>query len=328
MEPQDFESRTALVEAGQVGERLDRFVAVTWPEITRSRAKRLILDAFVLVNDEPARVAEKLREGDEVELTLPPPAQLTALPEEIPLDLVYEDEEVLVVNKPAGLVVHPAPGHPGGTLLNALLWHSEELAGAGKSFRPGLVHRLDKDTSGLLMVAKSEQAQAELQRQIQERTASRRYLALLWGSPRWDSTTITASLGRHPTERKRFAVQDNGRHAITELEVLERYGFCSLVEARLQTGRTHQIRIHCLHAGHPVVADPVYGPQAPTKANLGQAQVTFNRLFKALPGQALHAYKLAFNHPRTGQRLEFESSPPAPLAELIAYLRGLSEVRE
>ena len=327
MAQSDYKTRTASVDAGQAGERLDRFVAATWPDVTRSHAKKLILEAFVLVNDEPVRVAEKLREGDEVELTLPPPEQLAAAPEPIPLTLVFEDSTVLVVDKPAGLVVHSAPGHASGTLVNALLWHSQELAGVGESFRPGLVHRLDKDTSGLLMVAKTEQAQAALQRQIQERSASRRYLALLWGNPKWDSTTITAPLGRHPTDRKRFAVQDSGRHAVTELEVLERYGFCCLVEARLQTGRTHQIRIHCLHAGYPVLADPVYGPQAPTRANLGQPQAEFSRLFKALPGQALHAYKLAFDHPKSGKRLQFECAPPGPLAKLIAFLRGLLEAR-
>jgi 23S rRNA pseudouridine1911/1915/1917 synthase len=239
--------------------------------------------------------------------------------EAIPLDLVFEDEELLVLNKPKGLVVHPAPGHRSGTLVNAVLGHTgDELAASG-SDRPGIVHRLDKDTSGLMVVAKSDRAHAALQAQIQARSAERRYLGLVRGTPRFERATVDAPIGRHPTDRKRMAVIPPGsrhtsREARTDLKVLERFPLMTLLEARLQTGRTHQIRVHCAYIHLPVVGDETYGPRRTDRDLHLTAEV--RKAVEALEGQALHAYRLAFDHPATGERLQF-LSPPSPDFQLL-----------
>ncbi len=317
------------------GERLDRFLAGL-PDLglTRARVQRLIERQLVLVEGRPARAAQRVRPGERVEVVVPPPQPLEARPEEIPLDVVYEDADLLVINKPRGLVVHPAPGHPGGTLVNALLARCPGLRAAGWStpaqgadgtwgevIRPGIVHRLDKDTTGLLVVAKTPEAHLSLSRQLKERQVRREYLALVRGQPP-DEGTVDAPIGRHPVHRQRMAVVAGGRPARTHYRVLERFpppggegrrsGY-ALLAVRLETGRTHQIRVHLAHAGHPVAGDPVYGGR---RGELG------------LEGQALHAARLAFVHPRTGEPVEFSAPPPPDLAAALATLRGTAEEEE
>jgi 23S rRNA pseudouridine1911/1915/1917 synthase len=241
---------------------------------------------------------------------MPPPEPLPHLvPQPIPLDVLYEDPHLIVLNKPAGLTVHPAPGNRDGTLVNGLLHHCPDLPGIGGEMRPGIVHRLDKDTTGCIVIAKSQEALVRLQVQIQKRVASREYLAVVHGRPPGEEGTITAPIGRHPVDRKRYAVvsDDSGRHARTHWRLLERLGDHSLLSFRLDTGRTHQIRVHCAHMGHPIVGDPLYS--------------RCRRLPLALPGQALHAARLGLNHPISGERMVFEAPPPAVFTRLLGLLR-------
>ncbi len=323
MSAPEVETRVAQVGQDQAGLRFDQCAAALWEDLSRSQAKKLIQQGLLLLNGQPARCAQKVKAGDELELNLPLVPEFSLVPQPIPLEILYEDEALLVVNKPTGLVVHPAPGHPDGTLVNALLWHSERLAESAEPFRPGLVHRLDKDTSGLLVVAKREDVQADLQRQIQARSAQRTYLALVWGRPKFEELRHEAPIARHPVHRKQFTVRPTGRPAVTLFKVRERFSTITLLEAVLQTGRTHQIRVHCTHLGHPVVGDPVYGASSPNRANLGKHQSRFNALFAALPGQALHAWRLAFDHPLSHKRLEFEAPLPEPFANLVDFLQNL-----
>jgi 23S rRNA pseudouridine1911/1915/1917 synthase len=245
-------------------------------------------------------------------------------PEARPQDVVYEDEHLLVIDKPKGLVVHPAPGHAGGTLVNAVLAHAgEDLTGIGGVERPGIVHRLDKDTSGLMVVAKTEPAYHSLQAQIAERTAERRYVAVVHGSARFERAAVDAPIGRHPTDRKKMGVIRPGsshthREARTDLRVLERFPGFTFLEARLQTGRTHQIRVHCAYIHLPVVGDATYGPKNPTRSP--HLDPAVRAAMQALDGQALHAYRLSFDHPVTGERLQFLSPPSADLRRLLDAL--------
>jgi 23S rRNA pseudouridine1911/1915/1917 synthase len=295
------------------GVRLDRYLADHVPELSRSAAQRLIDGGQVTVNGEPARASHKLKPGEVIVALLPGEESLALMPEAIPLSIVYEDRDLLVVDKPAGLVVHPAPGHTGGTLVNALLAYSSELAASGDE-RSGIVHRLDRDTSGLILVAKSEKVRRALQRQFKERQVHKAYLALLGGhlQPAWGR--IEAPLGRDPDHRQRMAVLPGGREAITEYHALEQFAHTSglaagdytLVEAEPLTGRTHQIRVHFASIGHPVVGDTVYGRRK-------------HRL--PVPRQFLHARRLGFKHPRTGQRMELEASLPQDLFSVLELLR-------
>lgn len=289
------------------GLRLDRFLAERAElGLSRSRLQQLIRERRVLVDGRPARPAEAVRGGSRVWVQVPPPEPMAAAPEPIPLDVVYEDPDLLVIHKPRGMVVHPAPGHRSGTLVNALLAHCRDLAGVGGALRPGLVHRLDRDTTGLLVVAKTEPAYRHLAGQLKRREMERRYLALVHGVPPAEGT-VDAPIGRDPRRRIRMAVVPDGRPARTHFRVLEAFGDrYALVEARLETGRTHQIRVHLAAIGHPVVGDPLYGGRDRT---LG------------LAGQALHAYRLAFTHPRTGERMTFEVPPPADMAAALERLR-------
>lgn len=278
------------------------------PELTRSRIRNLIEDELVLINRRPAtKAGAKLKDGDQVEITLPEPQELLLQGEEIPLEILYEDDDLLVINKPRGLVVHPSQTSPTGTLVHGLMGRRTTLSGIGGVLRPGIVHRLDKDTSGLIMVAKSDLAHHSLQQQIQKRTAKRKYLALVHGNLKEDSGTIEAPIGRHPVDRKKMAVVQNGRPSITHWKVLERFkGKYALLECSLETGRTHQIRVHMAYNQHPVVGDPLYGIK----------REEFN-----LSGQILHAYRLDFTHPRNGQPLHFEAPPPKEFADLLELLR-------
>jgi 23S rRNA pseudouridine1911/1915/1917 synthase len=331
-----IEERHRELIGDRSGGRLDAFVAARVSQISRSAARRLIEAGAISVNGDPAEPSYKVRPGDVIEIDYTAPREhLDRIePEPIPLDIVYEDDHLLVVNKEKGMVVHPAPGAWTGTLVNALIAHCGNLAERGGRVRPGIVHRLDKDTSGLMVVAKTDAAHASLGRQVQSRTARRRYLALVWGDPKWDEKKVDAPIGRHPVDRKRMAVLDDAalrgrtlrrREAQTRLRVLERYGVMALVEAELATGRTHQIRVHCAHLGHPVVGDAVYGG-AGCGAVSGGAKHTsdpvLDRLVAELDGQALHAAYLSFTHPHTGERVEHTCPVRDEMQRLIEHLRS------
>lgn len=293
--------------------RLDKFLAEQVPELSRSAAQRLIADDQVTVDGEPAKPSHKVRTGEEIVVLLPAEQPTQLLPEPIALDIVYEDQVLLVVDKPAGMVVHPAPGHPAGTLVNAVLAHCPELAGS-EDDRPGIVHRLDRDTSGLILVAKSERVRRTLQRQFKERQVHKAYWALLNGhlQPAWGR--IEAAIGRDPQHRQRMAIQAGGRDAVTEYHVLEQFahpvgpaaGEYTLAEVEPVTGRTHQIRVHFASIGHAVVGDAVYGRR---------------RTSLPLPRQFLHARRLRFKHPLSGQRMELEAPLPEELAVVLDLLR-------
>ena len=290
--------------ADRAHERLDRFVARRLPELTRSRVRRLIDQGFVTIDGRPAaKAGVALDEGRRVQVTLPPPAPLELEPEPIPLRIVYEDADLLVVDKQPGLAVHPSPGHSRHTLVHAVLAHCPDLSGIGGVLRPGIVHRLDKDTSGLIIVAKHDAAHVSLARQLKERKVEKTYLALVEGRITPPKGVIEAPIARDPRRRKRMAVVDGGRDARTRYRVLREVAGRSLVEVRPETGRTHQIRVHLAAIGHPIVGDPLYG-----KRSLGR--------------QFLHAQRLAFRHPRTGERLELEAPLAEDLRRALAELEG------
>ena len=270
------------------GTRLDSFLAAALPDVTRSAAARLIETGQATVNGKAVSKSCKLSGGEEIAVTLPEPEPIEALPQNIPLDVVYEDADVIVVNKPVGLVVHPAPGHPDGTLVNALLYHcGSTLSGVGGALRPGIVHRIDRDTSGLIIAAKNDAAHQALSAQLQDHTLARTYEAVVTGNLREDHGTVAAPIGRHHTDRKKMAVTDHGgKPAVTHWEVLERFPGYTHVRCRLETGRTHQIRVHMAHIGHPIYGDTVYGAKKPVPG---------------LTGQCLHAVGLRFVHPGTGE---------------------------
>ena len=287
--------------------RIDVFTAKT-ADITRSRAAGLIAGGNVLINGKPAAKNSKVKEGDRVEITLPDPEVYNAEPENIPLDIVYEDGDLLVVNKPKGMVVHPASGNYSGTLVNALMYHcGESLSGINGVMRPGIVHRIDKNTSGLLMVAKNDFAHNKLAEQIKEHSFTREYEAVVYGSLKSESGVIDAPIGRHPVKRKQMAVvYENSKSAVTHYEVIERLEGFTHIKLRLETGRTHQIRVHMAYIGHPVAGDEVYGPK---------------KVIKELCGQCLHAKKIGFVHPRTGEYMEFDSPLPEYFVNFLRRLR-------
>lgn len=300
--------RTIIVEDDQIGERIDTVIALTIDSLTRSAVQKLISDGNVLVNDAPVVKNYKAKSGDIVKVTIPVPVLLNAEPQDISLDIVYEDDDLLVVNKPKGMVVHPAPGNLDGTLVNALMFHcGDSLSGINGVIRPGIVHRIDKDTSGLLIVAKNDFAHLNLAEQIKEHSFTRKYKAVVHGNIKDDEGTIDAPLGRSPKDRKKMAVTDkNSRNAVTHFTVLERFGSYTFVECKLETGRTHQIRVHMAYKGHPVAGDTVYGPKNTPKELLGQC---------------LHAGLIGFIHPRTGEYLEFEAPLPEYFENFLKKLR-------
>ena len=293
-----------IVDEGTAGERLDRFLAGREPEVSRSHIQKLIESGCVLVNGRTAKANAKLREGDAVETELPEAQELEILPEDIPLDILYEDSDVIVINKARGMVVHPAAGAADGTLVNALLHHCEDLSGINGVIRPGIVHRLDKDTSGVMMAAKNDRAHVDLAEQIREKTAQRIYRAIVCGTIAEDRGEIRAPIGRHPTERKKMAVVPGGKEATTLFRVVERFPAHTLVECRLKTGRTHQIRVHMAYIGHPLLGDSKYGKKAPDIA-----------------GQALHSCELSFTHPRTKERMTFAAEMPEDMKAILHALR-------
>lgn len=288
------------------GERLDKYINIE--DFSRSRIQKLIEDGNVLVNGNIAKGRDKLKEGDVIEINVPEAVPLDASPEDIPLDIVYEDKELLVINKPQGMVVHPGAGNFTGTLVNALLYHcGNELSGIGGVARPGIVHRIDKETSGLLLVAKTDTAHQSLSAQIKAKTASREYICITSGNMTIQKGKIDAPIGRHPAIRTKMAVTSkNSKNAVTHFEVKEQLKDASVVECRLETGRTHQIRVHLAYIGHPILGDNVYGAK---ENDFG------------LRGQALHAQRISFIHPTTNEEMEFTCQPPEYFNELIEKLR-------
>ncbi|MBR5260614.1 MAG: RluA family pseudouridine synthase [Oscillospiraceae bacterium] len=289
------------------GERIDALLSHIVPELTRSAAVKLIESGNVLVNGQPIRKNYKCSSGDELQISLPEPESVEIVAQDIPLDVVFEDDDVIVINKPRGMVVHPAPGHPDGTLVNALLHHcGASLSGIGGEIRPGIVHRIDMDTSGLLIVAKNDFAHQHLSAQLSDHSLHRVYEAVVYGRVREDSGKVDAPIGRHPTDRKRMAITDRGgREAVTHYEVIERYNGFTHLRCRLETGRTHQIRVHMEKIGHPLVGDMVYGKKCAAKG---------------LEGQCLHARELKFIHPRTNEQIHLMTELPEYFTAVLAKL--------
>jgi 23S rRNA pseudouridine1911/1915/1917 synthase len=323
--------RTAAVEADQAGFRLDRFLAANFADLSRSRLQALIGEGAVFRAGATIRDGNtRVKPGETYEVRMPAPAPAEPQGQDIPLNVVYEDKDLIVIDKPPGLVVHPAAGNPDGTLVNALIAHcGGSLAGVGGVARPGIVHRLDKDTSGLLVAAKNDRAMASLAKQFAAHVVQRAYNAVVWGSPRLGDGVIKGDIGRNPFDRKRMAVVRNaGKPARTRYRVIERFGnpakpLASLIECRLETGRTHQIRVHLTHLGHPLIGDPSYGKArvAPRPKTEGEARAY--TAANSFPRQALHAWLLGFQHPTTHKEIRFESAWPADFSGLVEALRGL-----
>lgn len=304
--------------ADQAPERLDLFISRQVPELTRSAVQRLIDAGLITVNGAPPRPSLKLKGDERIIIEIPPPAPAVPEAEEIPLAILYEDGDLIVVDKAAGMSVHPGAGTPAGTLVNALLAHCDDLSGIGGEIRPGIVHRIDKDTTGVIVVAKNDRSHLGLANQFKEHTIKRVYVALVYGSPKTDKGRIESVIGRHPTDRKKMSGSArHGRHAVTHWKVIGRYGAVTAVELRLETGRTHQIRVHLSEAGFPLLGDPVYGGSGRIN-NLQDAKL--RALIRELGRQALHARTLGFIHPATGQYLEFSSPLPEDMARIIAHL--------
>jgi len=315
----DHKTHRLVVEAS-AGERLDRFLARRLG-LSRSRCASLIDEGMVRVGGDPAKKSETLRGGEIVEVVVPPPVALDAQPEDLPLDVLYEDEHLLVLDKAPGMVVHPAPGHLRGTLVNALLYRVKDLSGIGGRLRPGIVHRLDKDTSGLMVVAKGDEAHVALSNAIRRREVRRVYLAVAWGHLTESPLTIDAPIGRDPRDRKRMAVVEGGRRALTRVRIRERWPAAELLDVALKTGRTHQIRVHLGYVGHPVVGDPVYGARW-GRGMGGADRVWAKEMQDRAPRQLLHASDLAFSHPVSGKEMRFHAEPPQDMAAVVRWARG------
>ena len=295
------------ITAEESGERIDALLARALPSLSRSQVQKLLEQGMVTLNGRELKKNFRCSAGEGYEVLLPEPAELPLIPQNIPLDVVYEDEDLIVVNKARGLVVHPAPGHPDGTLVNALLWHcGDSLSGIGGQRRPGIVHRIDKDTSGLLIVAKNDFAHQALSAQLADHSLCREYEALVRGNFKQDCGTVDKPIGRHPIDRKRMAVTDkNSKPAVTHWQLLASYRGYSHILCRLETGRTHQIRVHMASIGHPLLGDFTYGAPSPEKG---------------LEGQCLHARRLRFVHPRTGEHILLETELPAYFMDVLARL--------
>lgn len=293
----------------QEGDRIDRYLSEILEDKSRSYIQKLIKEQYILVNQKPVKASYRLLLGDRVEITLPEVKEPDIVPEDIPLDILYEDKDIIIVNKPKQMVVHPAPGHYSGTLVNALMYHcNHELSGINGTMRPGIVHRIDMDTTGSLAVCKNDASHQSLAQQLKEHTIYRIYVAVVHGRLRDDNGIVNAPIGRHPIERKKMSVNaKNGRQAVTHYKVLERFKDFTYIQCELETGRTHQIRVHMASIGHPLLGDVVYGPHKCPFSNL--------------QGQTLHAKLLGFVHPKTGEYLEIEAPLPQYFTELIDILR-------
>lgn len=306
---QESDMITFAAEADDVGKRIDVFAAENYEELSRSGLKKIIDAGGVTVNNKTVKANYKLRTGDIVTMNIPESVPLEIIPQNIPLDILYEDDDVIVINKPQGMVVHPAPGHYTDTLVNALLYHcGDSLSGINGIMRPGIVHRIDMDTSGVIMAAKNNNSHRSLALQLAEHSITRKYNAIVYNNIKEDEGTIDKPLGRNPSDRKKMAVVQGGRRAVTHYRVLDRLGKFTYIEAQLETGRTHQIRVHMTYAGHPLLGDSVYGPK----------KQPFN-----LKGQVLHARVLGFVHPVTGEYMEFESPLPEYFQKLLERCRNI-----
>lgn len=301
-----------LVPDEEKRERLDAFLARSLEDVTRSYAQKLIKDGCVLVNDRPARASLQVGAQDAISVRMPQPEELEAVPQDIPLDILYEDSDILVINKAAGMVTHPAHHTPDGTVVNAVLHHCPDLAGIKGTIRPGIVHRLDKDTSGVMVIAKNDRAQTSLSNQIMDRSMRKEYVALVHGVLGQPEGTICTNLARSRKDYKKVVVAAVGRPAITHYELIEQFPEHAYVRLELETGRTHQIRVHMQHIGHPVVGDPVYGPENGRYAR---------------QGQLLHARRLAFIHPATGEEVSFEAPIPQRFEKILEELRARTELQ-
>lgn len=319
-----MESREVPVGSEGAGQRLDRFLAAASVELSRSRIQALIADGRVQVNGRPAVASRRLKDGDVIRLELPAPRVTKLVPEAMALRIVHEDEWILVIEKPAGLVVHPGAGVSTGTMVHALLHHDPSIADVGGPDRPGIVHRLDRETSGLLVVARTSAAYRALVDAIKQRAVRRTYLALAWGDPREAEGVVDAPIGRDPHDRKKMAVvKRGGRPARTHWRVRERFGLATFLEVELETGRTHQIRVHLAHRRHPVVGDPAYGGRAKKLLSLERGQRSLAAtLLRGLRRQALHAWRLEFVHPGTGSPVRYESALPHDISTALDLLRA------
>ncbi|SFK34012.1 23S rRNA pseudouridine1911/1915/1917 synthase [Marinilactibacillus piezotolerans] len=288
-----------------INERIDKFITEKVTDASRSQIQSLIKEGHITVNGSSVKSNYKVQSEDIIEVNIPEPEVIDAKPEDISIEIIYEDQDVLVVNKPQGMVVHPSIGHSSGTLVNALLYHIKDLSGIKGKIRPGIVHRIDKDTSGLLMIAKNDVAHEKLSEQLKEKKAQREYIALVHGLIHHDKGTIDAPIGRDSSNRKKYAVVDNGKPSVTHFEVIERFNKFTLIKLILETGRTHQIRVHMDYIEHPLAGDPIYGPRKTIKGN----------------GQFLHAETLGFTHPTTGEEMKFSSPIPEIFQETIEILR-------
>jgi 23S rRNA pseudouridine1911/1915/1917 synthase len=324
--PYEFE---IVIPAGKKKERLDVFLTNHVENATRNKVQRAVQDGAVLVNNKKAKPSHQVSPGEIIHITLSKSPPQEALPENIPVDVVYEDNDLLVVNKPAGMVTHPAYGNYTGTLVNALLYHCNHLSSLNDPTRPGVVHRLDKDTSGLMVIAKTDVAHAKLARQFALRTIKREYWAIVWGTFKQNRGVIETLLGRSKSDRKKMAVVEGGKRAITEYTVLEQFPYLTLVKLKLRTGRTHQIRVHLAHINHPVFGDPTYngrhlvaGPGTPRQK--GEVQ----HLLKLIPRQALHAKTIGFIHPTTQKDVLFDSEPPQDMGAVLDHLQKTTRLGE
>jgi len=307
-----------LVPRERQGERIDQVLAAVLSEQSRASIQRLIREHHVLMQGEPVRAAYRVRGGETIDVTLPPPRSSRLEAEAIPLDILFEDGDLVVVNKPAGMTVHPGAGARSGTLVNALLHHCSDLSGVGGEERPGIVHRLDRDTTGVLLVAKNDMAHRDLAGQFKARTVSKLYEALVWGRPRFTAGTIDKPIGRHRTARVKMAIRTEGRNARTTWRIVSPLGPVSLLDLTPATGRTHQIRVHLMSIGHPVVGDPLYGGRRAGSVRDQDAQ----RSLSSFSGLALHARRLTFRHPRSGEQVECRAPRPKNLQALIDSLGG------
>lgn len=317
---------TLHVKPSDEGKRLDVFVASQLSNYTRTFIAGLIGEQHLTVNNRPKKPGYRVKPGDKISGIIPAPVEIKLKAEPIALDILYEDDAIVVVNKQPGLVVHPAAGHDGGTLVNGLLYHCTDLKGIGGEIRPGIVHRLDKDTSGTLVVAKNERAHAHLSRQFKNRHVQKEYLALVYGITATSSGTIKLPIGRHPTDRKRMStISPRARTAETQWKIAEKFDGFTLLQVRLKTGRTHQIRVHCSAMHHPIVGDKVYGPRRPQKIVAGERQQSdmILLILKSVERQMLHAWRLSFRHPHTSKTVTFESPVPPDMANIIQKLRKI-----
>jgi len=319
-ETEEGKSFSILVSEKDQGKRLDQFLSQIDLNLSRSQAKNLIEEKVVLLNQKSAKPSVHLKQGDLISGTLPKPKPLSLKPEPTPLNILYEDSSIIVVDKPAGMVVHPAAGNPSGTLVNALLHHCQDLSGINGVLRPGIVHRLDKDTSGVMVVAKDDEAYHHLIKQFKNRTVEKVYLAIAYGKFNQAEGLVDAAIGRHPKERKRMSTRTKkGRIAITRWKRVENLDGFSLLEIYPQTGRTHQIRVHLSSMGHPLLGDPLYG----RKGRTGSIQdPVLKECVRRMNRQALHAHRLAFDHPRTGKRVQFEAPLPQDMQDALEWLRS------